>query len=85
MPMTAESVAIYLAVVMVGGAVIGIADSFARHEIKTRLRVANADAVITQDALFRGNKYIPLYEILSPSNLQTIAAAADWIDLYQPE
>lgn len=62
MPMTAESVAIYLAVVMSGGAVIGIADSFSKLEIQTRLRVANADAVITQDALFRGNKYIPLYE-----------------------
>ena len=63
MPMTAESVAIYLAVVMSGGAVIGIADSFSRHEIKTRLRVAAADAVITQDALLRGSKYISLYVI----------------------
>jgi acyl-coenzyme A synthetase/AMP-(fatty) acid ligase len=62
MPMTAESVAIYLAVVMSGGAIIGIADSFSKLEIQTRLRVAKADAVITQDALFRGNKYIPLYE-----------------------
>ena len=62
MPMTAESVAIYLAVVMAGGAIIGIADSFSRHEICTRLRVAGADAVVTQDALFRGSKLIPLYD-----------------------
>lgn len=62
MPMTAESVAIYLAVVMAGGAVVGIADSFSRHEIHTRLRVSEADAVVTQDLLFRGNKHLTLYE-----------------------
>ena len=61
MPMTAESVAVYLAVVMAGGAVVGIADSFSRHEIATRLRVAGATAVFTQDTLFRGSKHIPLY------------------------
>ena len=62
MPMTAESVGIYLGVVKAGCAAVSIADSFAPHEIETRLRLAGAKAIFTQDYIPRGGKLLPLYE-----------------------
>lgn len=62
MPMTYESVAIYLGIVLLGGAVVSIADSFAAPEIATRLRIAEAKAVFTQDVIVRGGRTLPLYE-----------------------
>lgn len=61
MPMTAESVAIYLGIVAAGCAVVSIADSFRPREIATRLRISKAVAVFTQDVLIRGGKELPLY------------------------
>lgn len=61
MPMTAESVAIYLGIVKAGCVVVGIADSFRPGEIATRLRIAGAAAVFTQDVIVRGGKRLPLY------------------------
>ncbi len=40
MPMTAESVAIYLGVVKAGLAVVSIADSFSASEIEVRMTIA---------------------------------------------
>ena len=62
MPMTVESVAIYLGIVKVGAAVVGIADSFVPAEIETRLRLGGAKAVFTQDLIGRGARRLPLYE-----------------------
>lgn len=61
MPMTAEAVAIYLGIIKAGCAVVGIADSFQPREVATRLRLANAVGVFTQDVLVRGAKEFPLY------------------------
>ena len=61
MPMTVESVAIYLGIVKAGGVVVSIADSFAPDEIAMRLRLANAKAVFTQDYIPRAGKQLPLY------------------------
>jgi len=61
MPMTAESVAIYLGVIKAGCVVAGIADSFRPREIAVRLRLAGAVAVFTQDVTLRGGKSLPLY------------------------
>lgn len=61
MPMTAESVAIYLGTVMAGCVVVGIADSFRPQEIAVRLRLADARAIFTQDVSLRGGKELPLY------------------------
>ncbi|MBD1821794.1 AMP-binding protein [Cyanobacteria bacterium FACHB-DQ100] len=61
MPMTAESVAIYLGIIKAGCVVVSIADSFAAIEIATRLRIANAKAIFTQDFIYRGGKQLPLY------------------------
>ncbi len=62
MPMTYASVAIYLGVVRMGGAVVAIADSFSAQEIATRLRIGEAKLVFTQDVIVRGDKTLPLYE-----------------------
>lgn len=62
MPMTAESIAIYLGIVKMGGAVVSIADSFASDEIQTRLRISNAKCVFTQDVVTRAGKILPMFE-----------------------
>lgn len=61
MPMNVDSVIIYLAIVLTGNVVVSIADSFAPNEIATRLRIAKAKAIFTQDIIVRGGKSIPLY------------------------
>ena len=61
MPMTPESVAIYLGIIKVGCTVVSVADSFAPHEIETRLRIAETKAIFTQDAILRGGTKLPLY------------------------
>ncbi|PSB32056.1 AMP-binding protein [Stenomitos frigidus] len=61
LPMTPEAVAIYLGIIQAGCVVVSIADSFAAAEIATRLRLAKAIAIFTQDSIQRGDKQIPLY------------------------
>jgi len=61
MPMTVESVAIYLGIVKAGCVVVSIADSFAPDEIKMRLRLADSKAIFTQDYILRAGKQLPLY------------------------
>ena len=68
MPMTAESVAIYLGIVKAGCVVVGIADSFAPEEIATRLRIGNAKAIFTQDYINRAGKRLPLSEKVIAAN-----------------
>jgi acetyl-CoA synthetase len=68
MPMTAESVAIYLGIIQAGCVVVGIADSFRPKEIATRLRLARAVAVFTQDVIVRGGKTLPLYANVIEAN-----------------
>ncbi len=62
MPMTPESVAIYLGILWAGCAAVSIADSFAPEEISTRLRISKAKAIFTQDFLVRGSKNLALYQ-----------------------
>ncbi|HVE16315.1 MAG TPA: AMP-binding protein, partial [Chthoniobacterales bacterium] len=62
MPMTAESVAIYLGIVKAGCVAVGIADSFRPPEIATRLRLAGVPVVFTQDVSLRNGNAHPLYE-----------------------
>lgn len=64
MPMTAEAVAIYLGIVLVGGAVVSIADSLAPAEVKKRLDIAKTDLLFTQDLVPRNGRELPLYEKL---------------------
>lgn len=62
MPMNLECVAAYLGIVLAGGAVVSIADSFAAEEVARRLRIADAKAIVTVDRFRRGGRDIPLYD-----------------------
>lgn len=66
MPMTPYAVAIYLAVIKIGAVIVSIADSFSSHEIATRLKIARAKAIFTQDFSFWNGKKIPLYNKITP-------------------
>lgn len=48
MPMTVESVVIYLGIILAGCAACTVADSFAPPEIAARLRIAACKLVFTQ-------------------------------------
>lgn len=62
MPMNDIAIASYLGVIKMGGVVVSIADSFSADEIKTRLHIAGAKAIVTQDYIYGLNKILPLYE-----------------------
>jgi acetyl-CoA synthetase len=68
MPMTAESVAIYLGIIKAGCVVVSIADSFAAEEIATRLRLSGAKGIFTQDTILRAGKLLPLYTKVIDAN-----------------
>lgn len=73
LPMTIESVAIYLGIIRAGLVAVSIADSLAAEEIEVRLRLSNAKAVFTQDEILRGGKRLPLYsKIVEANGPQTI-------------
>lgn len=75
MPMTYESVAIYLGIVRLGGIVVSIADSFAAGEIALRLRIGEAKLVFTQDVIARSGKALPLYERVQAATVGTAVRA----------
>jgi acetyl-CoA synthetase len=58
LPMTPESVAIYLGVLTAGGVVVSIADSFAAPEIAARF--SGVAACFTQDVVVRNGVAVPL-------------------------
>ncbi len=61
MPMTFECVAAYLGIIRAGCAVVSVADSFAPPEVRRRLEIARASAVVTVASFSRGGRSIPLY------------------------
>lgn len=77
MPMTVEAVAIYLGIIKMGGIVISIADSFSHEEIATRLAIANAKGVFTQDVIVRDQKIFPLYEKIIAANAPKTIVISD--------
>jgi acetyl-CoA synthetase len=62
MPMLLEAVVAYLGIIYAGGIAVSIADSFAPDEIATRLQIANARAIVTQDAMVRVGRALPMFE-----------------------
>ncbi|KAG2437754.1 hypothetical protein HYH02_011130 [Chlamydomonas schloesseri] len=60
--LTPDSVALYLAAVAAGCVVVSVADSFSAEELRTRLDIAKAVGVFTQDVVLRGGKALPLYD-----------------------
>jgi acetyl-CoA synthetase len=76
MPMTPESVIIYLGIVAAGMAVVSIADALAPDEVGTRLRIAGARGLFTVDAVVRAGKRLPLYtKVLDADPPRTIVLA----------
>lgn len=67
MPMNHYAIACYLGIIKMGGVVVSIADSFSTQEIHTRLDIAKAKAIITQDYSFWGDKKLPLYSKVRPA------------------
>ena len=61
MPMVPEAVIAYLGIILCGCIAVSIADSFVPREIESRLRIAKAKAIFTQDVVLRGSKALPLY------------------------
>ncbi|MDK1010312.1 MAG: AMP-binding protein [Actinomycetota bacterium] len=61
MPMTVEAVVAYLGVIVAGGVVVSIADSFAPREISTRFAITSPVAVVTQDRATRLGRVLPMY------------------------
>lgn len=68
MPMSQYAVAIYIGIIKIGAIVVSIADSFSTQEIATRLSIANAKAIFTQDFSVWGGKKLPLFEKISKVN-----------------
>ena len=62
MPMTLECVAAYLGAIRAGSFVVSIADSFAPDELRRRLEIGGAEAIVTVAAVERAGKRIPLYD-----------------------
>lgn len=62
MPMTVESVAIYLAIIKMGCCAVSIADSFSPAEIAVRCRISSAKLIFMQDVIHRAGKCLPSYE-----------------------
>ncbi len=62
MPMTIESVVAYLGIAAAGATVVSVADSFAPHEIATRLAIAAPVLVVTQDRSTRSGREHPMYQ-----------------------
>jgi acetyl-CoA synthetase len=88
MPMTPESVIIYLGIVAAGMVVVSIADALAPDEVATRLRIAGARGLFTVDTVVRAGKRLPLYaKVLEANPPRTIVLAegADAADLADPD
>lgn len=62
MPMTVDSVMIYLGLILAGCVVVSIADSFSAPEIATRLHIAGAKAAFTMDCATRAGKRVSFYD-----------------------
>jgi acetyl-CoA synthetase len=60
--MTAETVAIYLGIIKMGGVVVSISESFVWEEVAKRLHLGKALAVFTQETMRRAGKNLPLYK-----------------------
>lgn len=83
MPMTAESVAIYLGIIRAGCVAVGIADSFQPKEVANRLQQAGALGVFTQDVQMRGGKTLGLYAnvVEAGAPAAVVVPGKDWLSV----
>ncbi len=81
MPMTPESIAIYLGTILAGRTVVGIADASAAPDIEKRVRIGGAKAVFTIDAYVRDGKSHGIYEKVVESHApRTVVLPAEGRD-----
>ena len=89
MPMTPESVAIYLGVVLAGRCVVGIADASAPEEFARRAKIADAKAVFTVDSYVRDGKehaiYAKVVEAKGPPAIVIPADGTDHVRVRRPK
>jgi acetyl-CoA synthetase len=83
MPMTPESIAIYLGIVRAGCVVVSIPDSFSTPEIETRCRIAKVQAMFTQDVLVRPVHTHHHHHNKNKHDDSSTTTAVKIIDLYQ--
>ena len=77
MPMTSESVFIYLGIVLSGCVVVSIADSFSASQVASRLRISGAKAAFTVTSVQRGAKRLGIYDrIVGAEGPRTIVLPA---------
>ncbi len=78
MPMTVECVAAYIGIVRAGCRVVSIADSFSPQEVKKRLEIAGACAILTVERYTRAGRTIQLYEKIKEAGVpRAIVIPAD--------
>ncbi|WP_417382927.1 AMP-binding protein [Gimesia sp.] len=65
MPMTPESVAIFLGIIAAGCVVVTIADSFSAEEMQVRLKITAPRLIFIQDVITRNGRHLPLFEKLA--------------------
>lgn len=68
-PLTPEAVVAFLGTILAGAAAVCIPESFAPAEIARRAALAHARLLVTQNALLRAGKRLPLYEKLEGAAL----------------
>jgi acetyl-CoA synthetase len=68
LPMTPESVAIYLGILKSGRVAVGIADASAAPDVEKRCRLSGAKLVFTMDAYLRDGKELKVYEKAKAAN-----------------
>lgn len=77
MPMTPESVFIFLGVIAMGATVVTIADSFSSDEVAVRLEMTQAKFIFLQDAYERQGKIIDLYTKIKDVRTKAIVISND--------
>jgi len=89
MPMTPESVATYLGIVLAGRCVVGIADASAPEEFAKRTRIAEAKGVFTVDSYVRDGKqhaiYAKVVEARGPPAIVLPAEGANRVRIRRPK
>lgn len=71
--MSIEAVAAYLGTISAGCVPVSIAESFAAPEISLRMRLANAQAIFTNDVIWRSGKKLPSYTKWKETNIEALA------------
>jgi acetyl-CoA synthetase len=78
LPMTPESVAIYLGIIRSGRVAVGIADASAAPDVEKRCRISDAKLVFTADSYVRDGKSLKVYEKAKAANApRTIVLPAE--------